>query len=390
MQRHSLYTLILFSLFGLTNCHNNETIGLLEGVWVYDYRINNLYLNDTSGFFKTPATTVLDLQPSGDLIVKNFGYRDTTFTWSLKSDTLINLGNLEYRLFEVNSDSLTIIDYNSADTFWIVYKKPIQTKLKKSISEIKETFVNSLWTVTNQNIRAWQTNVEYFNNNTMLYRYPMFNRTLKDSTDNLQIETYGIGQYKDYYFLYNFLDWETGNGSSTSINQILDVNPESYSINEYVNGENETVNYVSKHFDSEDLQRTRTNLIGRWSSNNSADKSYGEFIPERAIKNGQMELFNGILSYELNEDGTSLILLNDIEYASARWMISKDCRTLIFEHEINEEDRQGVYIEYVNILETEKQQLSARLFSTNYYTGKEKPSRYLLNIFQDFRKQDVK
>jgi hypothetical protein len=387
MHKVYLNLILILSIFCLSNCQNREIVEKIEGVWIFDYRINNLYLDDTTNFLKQQSPTIVDFKRNGDVLIKNFGYRDTTMNWTLNSDTLIQLGDLEYRLHSITSDSLSIMDYNPVDTFWIIYKRPQPTTIALTESEIKKILVQNHWTSTKED-RKWDKNVQYFDNNTQLFRYRVEDLHLGDSTDNLQIENFGVGKYQNYYFLYNFMDWENGNGNFESINQLLNIEPTQFSVIEFGTGIPNEVTYNSKSFDSSLYDEAKSNLIGRWHSINSDQKSYGNFLPRGAIESGRVELFNGILTFDLRADGTGEILLNDEDYATIRWILTKDRKGLIFEHDINEPDEQGIYVEPMNILEMGEQTMKVRLQQPTYYLGGNKPNSYRMNIKQDFVKQE--
>lgn len=209
------------------------------------------------------------------------------------------------------------MNYNPVDTFWIVYKRPQPTTINLSESEIKGILVMNAWSSTEDD-REWDKNVQYFDNNTQMFRYPVEDLNLGDSTNNLQIENFGVGKYQNYYFLYNYPDWEIGNGNIESINQLLNIEPTQFSLIEFGNGTSNEVSYISKSFDSGAYDETKLNLIGRWNSINSDQKSYGKYISRGAIESGGLELFDGILTFDLRTDGTGQILLNDKDYAKIR------------------------------------------------------------------------
>lgn len=387
MHKVYLNLILILSICCLSNCQNKEIVEKIEGVWVFDYRINNLYLDDTTNFAKLQSPLIVDFDRNGNYLIKNFGHRDTTMNWKLNSDTLIQLGDMEYRLHSVTRDSLTIIDYNPVDTFWIVLKRPRPTSIEYSKDEIKKILVKNIWSSSNKQSK-WQHNVHYFENNTQMFRYRVEDLHLGDSTDNLQIENFGVGKYQNYYFLYNYIDWETGNGNFESINQLLNIKPTQFSVIEFGTGTPNEVTYNSKSFDSSLYDEAKSNLIGRWNSINSDQKSYGDFLPTGAIESGRVELFNGILTFDLRADGTGQILLNDKDHATIRWILTKDQKGLIFEHDINEPDQQGIYVEPMNVLDMGEQTMKVRLQQPTYYLGGDKPNSYRMNIKQDFVKQE--
>ena len=355
----------------------------IQGVWIFDSKINNLYLNDTSGFFGHQYPIIYDFKENGELVLKNYGYKDTIFNWFIKSDSILTIDSLDYSIYSLNQDSLSLIDYNRADTFWLTYKRPKEIKLDFNKSEIENILLSNIWSIDDTLNQDWATHFEYFDNKTMIYRYKIFDRNYNDSTDNLQLETWGVAKYNDYYFLYNYNDMQLGNGFMDRINQIIEVNQTSYTIVDSYSKDNK-VKFVSKksRFDNkEKLDK----LKGNWISKNSRDKTYGKYIPNRAIEHGRIALFEGGLNLSVQEKSISFKIdtLASIDYS---WQLSKDGKTLVLEYHIDEPERKGIHVEYADILELTESKLTIRLFDNNYYTGLEKPNRYLLNIIQEFEK----
>jgi len=375
--------IIFLGLVFLFSCKGQRMNDKIQGVWIFDSKINNLYLNDTSGFFGHQYPIIYDFKENGELVLKNYGYKDTIFNWFIKSDSILTIDSLDYSIYSLNQDSLRLIDYNRADTFWLTYKRPKEIKLDFNKSEIENILLSNIWSIDDTLNQDWATHFEYFDNKTMIYRYKIFDRNYNDSTDNLQLETWGVAKYNDYYFLYNYNDMQLGNGFMDRINQIIEVNQTSYTIVDSYSKDNK-VKFVSKksRFDNkEKLDK----LKGNWISNNSRDKTYGKYIPNRAIEHGRIALFEGDLNLSVQEKSISFKIdtLASIDYS---WQLSKDGKTLVLEYHIDEPERKGIHVEYADILELTESKLTIRLFDNNYYTGLEKPNRYLLNIIQEFEK----
>lgn len=372
--------IIFFGLLFLFSCKGPRINDKIEGVWIFANRINNLYLNDTSGYFGHQLPIIYDFKENGELIYKYYGNKDTIFSWFLKSDTILTIDSLDYIIHSLNQDSISLIDYNAVDTFWLTFKRPKNIRLDYSKVEIENLLLSSIWSIEDSANQERITHFEYFDNKTMIYRYKYFNRNFNDTIDNLQLETWGIDIYKDYYFLYSFHDMMLGNGNFDRINQLIDISNTSYTIS-VVHSDNKKIRFQIKKgysFNQENLNKIK----GNWSSKNSKDRTYG-YIPKYAIKYGEVALFEGDLKLSIQENTLSFKIdtLEPVEYT---WQVSKDGKILILEHSIDEPEIKGIHVEYADILELTDTKLKIRLFDNNYYTGIKKPNKYLLNLIQEF------
>jgi len=369
----------------LISCKTQKIKNEIRGIWIFDNKINNLYLNDTSGFFGYQYPIIYDFKENGELVLKNYGYKDTIFNWGLKSDTILTFDSLDYSIYTLNQDSIVLIDYNRADTFWLTLKRPKKIKLDYNKTEIENILLSNIWSIDDSSNQNWATHFEYFDNKTMIYRYKIFDRNLNDSTDNLQLETWGIAEYKGYYFLYSYHDMMLDNGNFDRINQVIDITPNSYTISGTY-GTNKEVKFHSISKDSNN-QNELNKLIGNWTSHNSESRTYGKYIPNRVIEHGRVALFEGDLQMLIKEK-TLTLKIDTLEPKVYNWQISKDGKTLILEYYIDEPERQGIHVEYADILELTETKMKIRLFDNNFYTGLEKPNRYMLNLIQVFEKNE--
>lgn len=375
--------IIFFGLILLISCKTQRIKNEIRGVWIFDNRINNLYLNDTSGFFGSQYPIIYDFKDNGELIFKNYGYKDTIFNWFLKSDTILTIDSLDYSIYSLNQDSISLIDYNAVDTFWLTLKRPKKIKLDYNKPEIENILLSNIWSIDDTANQNWATYFEYFDNKTMIYRYKIFDRNFNDSTDNLQLETWGVAEYNDYYFLYSFNDMMLGNGNFDRINQIIDINQTSYVISDSYSKSKKT-KFNVKSMNS-NYQDRIDKLNGNWKSFNSKENTYGRYIPNRAIEHGRIALFEGTLNLSVKENIVSF-KIDTLEPLVYNWQLSKDGKILILEYHIDEPERKGIHVEYADILELTDTKLKIRLFDNNYYTGLEKPNSYLLNLIQEFEK----
>ncbi len=375
--------IIFFGVIFLFSCKGQRINNKIQGVWIFDKKINNLYLNDTSGVLSCQEPILYDFKKNGKLIVKNYGYKDTIFNWFIKSDSILTIDSLEYTIHSLNQNSIILIDYNAADTFWLIFKRPKQVKLKYNKNEIENILLSNIWSINDSLNQEWATHFEYFDNKTMIYRYKLFEKNFNDTSDNLQLETWGIAKYKDYYFLYSYIDMRHGNGNINRINQIIDINPNSYTILD-LNSKNKKVGFHSIMKGSNN-QKELKEIKGNWMSYNSKNRTYGKYIPKRAIEQGWIALFNGYLNMSIQKKFLTL-RIDTLEPLKYTWQLSKDGRTLVLEYHINEPKKRGIHVEYADILELSEYKMKIRLFDNNFYTGLEKPNRYILNLIQIFEK----
>jgi hypothetical protein len=388
--QHRILTVILSILFfGCVNSsrQNKDINSDIAGVWIYDYEINNLYLNDTSSFFKTPQPIVFDFNKSGVLNIKNFAYKDTILNWTTKNDSLLVFGGKQYSIFRLNEEDLTLVDFNRPDTFWTYFKRPIKTKIELSQNKVLELLLSKSWSIEEKNKRRWQTDFQFYDNGFMSYRYPILDRMINDSAINIQLEGYGVEKYKDYYFLYQAPDPLSGTGNNRQISQLLEIDSNSYSLIDFGIGKTDTLNYFGHSFSQPRLNEIKSKLIGKWHSQNTRDKTYGKYFPNELIESGEFIPFEGILTYKFHENDSVQILIDGVKYSSARWILGNDGNLILLEQTINDEYGKRVYLESINIMELENDILKVRLFDHNIFLEETSPKRTLLNIFQEFKKE---
>jgi hypothetical protein len=374
---------LLLSLLLFLSCHTKHRGDEIIGVWIFDNQVNDLYLNDTSGIFRQQYPIIFDFRDVGMLVRKNYGYRDTTLNWSINSDTILTMGNVEYFIQSLNKDSINLRYRNDVDTYLLTLTRPNEVKLSYSKDNIEKILLTNIWTIDDTLNNNWASHFEYFNNGTMLYRYKMSNPDLSDIKDNIQLETWGVAEYSGYYFLYSYNDMAFGNGVLDRINQIIDINDTSYVISDTRCNTGKT-KFTIKRLNSQH----NTNCFkikGDWKSYNSRNNDYGTNIPKRAIKLGRMALYEGILELEIQEK-TLKFKINGTEPLEYNWQLSKDGRILVLEQEINDPDRKGIAVTYADILELTDNKLKVYLFYNSYNTKKDKPQTYILNTIQEFKK----
>lgn len=359
----------------------------IVGVWFSEYSINTLFSNKTfdnsERFFNQSFPVVYDFKENGDLLLKNFRGNDTIVKWSLKSNSILTINKLDFHIHYLTHDSINLVyaDKNSYREF--SYIRPRDIKIKESKNEIENILLSNIWTTNDTAYKEIREHFEFLDNQTMIYRYKNDVEYDSISPENLQLETWGIAKYKNYAFLYNYLDMKIGNGYNKSINQIVEINANSYStLNSF--DRNKSTSFLSKK--TTDNKEAIKRIQGNWISMNSKKESYG-LIPRSAIKAGRIELYQGKLHLMINKDSLSF-KINELKPQTYNWQLSKDGKILIFEYKIDEPERKGIHVDCADILELTEKKLKIRLFNIFYYTGLPMPQEYRLNLIQEFEKID--
>lgn len=375
-----LYGLIILTFF---SCKNENVKDKIIGVW-YSSNINTLYspfiYEDSSRFFHQSFPVVYDFKENGDLLLKRFRGNDTIFKWSLKSDTIVTINRLDFHISYLSNDSISLIFMDNHSYSEFSYIRPKETQILQTQSEIEKILLSSIWTTNDTAYKKIRGHFEFMDNQTMIYRYKNDVEYDSISPDNLQLETWGVAKYKNYAFLYNYIDMKIGNGNITSCDQIIDIDSASFTI--FTSFPKSETKYIQKKIpDNKDAIKK---IHGNWTSMNTKKKSYG-YYSEKLIKRGFHALYEGKLHLKISKDSLTL-KIHDFDPLTYTWQLSKDGRILILEYRIDEPDRKGIHVEYADILELTDNKLSIRLFNNQYYTGK--PQRYLLNMIQEFEKMD--
>lgn len=379
---------ILYALIILTflSCKNDNIKNKIIGVWFSEYDINTLYspgiFEDSALFFHQSFPVVYDFKENGDLMMKRFRENDTILKWSLRSDSIITINRLDYHIDYLSNDSISVIYRDNHSYREFSYIRPKETQILQTQSEIEKILLSNIWTTNDTAYMEIRGHFEFMDNQTMIYRYMNDIEFDSISPDNLQLETWGIAKYKNYAFLYNYLDMKLGNGQNTSCFQIVDIDSASFTI--FTSLPKSETKYISKKIpDNKDAIKK---IHGNWISKNTKMKSYGRF-PEYILKSGMIELYEGKLNLTITSDSLSYRIhnLNPLNY---QWQLSKDGRVLVFENKINEPEIKGIKVEFADILELTDNKLKIRLFYNRYFTALNKPQEYLLNLIQEFEKMD--
>ena len=382
MKNNNRFFIITFALFliGCASYNNRIENNFIEGIWVFESEINNLYIKDTSSNFKHQRPIIFDFKKNNNLTIKKYGIKDTTLNvkWFLKSDSILKIDSLEYKIYELKKNKLNIIDFNRADTFWLNFKKPRKIKIEYTKNQIENILLSNIWKTKGRSENLEYNNFEFFKNKSMVYRYKM---EKKDSIEYLQNENWGIAQYKNYFFLYNYPDYFLGKGNWEQINQILEISPDFFSLEEDNN------KIYENNFYRKIENKKNINILGNWKSKNSKTKNYGEYISENQIKNGNSKLFEGELNLIVSNEFIEF-KIDTLVLGKYKWKIGKDNKTLLMERKYEGEISKGSFIYLADIIERNENKFKLHLFENQFLTGFEKPRSIIVNKIQTFEKNE--
>jgi|TARA_B110000908_G_C10169328_1_gene410025 hypothetical protein len=382
MKNNNRFFIITFALFliGCASYNNRIENNFIEGIWVFESEINNLYIKDTSSNFKHQRPIIFDFKKNNNLTIKKYGIKDTTLNvkWFLKSDSILKIDSLEYKIYELKKNKLNIIDFNRADTFWLNFKKPRKIKIEYTKNQIENILLSNIWKTKGRSENLEYNNFEFFKNKSMVYRYKM---EKKDSIEYLQNENWGIAQYKNYFFLYNYPDYFLGKGNWEQINQILEISPDFFSLEEDNN------KIYENNFYRKIENKKNINILGNWKSKNSKTKNYGEYISENQIKNGNSKLFEGELNLIVSNEFIEF-KIDTLVLGKYKWKIGKDNKTLLMERKYEGEISKGSFIYLADIIEKNENKFKLHLFENQFLTGFEKPRSIIVNKIQTFEKNE--
>tara|TARA_R110001592_G_scaffold271330_2_gene537817 strand:- start:785 stop:1942 length:1158 start_codon:yes stop_codon:yes gene_type:complete len=384
MKKKYHFFIITFALFLIGCASYNSKIekDFIEGIWVFESVINNLYIKDTSFNYKHQRPIIFDFKKNNNLTIKNYGIRDTTLNvkWFLKSDSILNVDSLEYKIHELKKNELSIINFNRTDTFWLNFRKPKKIKLKYNKEQIENILLSNIWETKDKNQNFDSNYFEFFENKSMVYRHKI---NEKDSIEQLQDENWGIAEYKNYFFLYYYSDAYLAKGGWDKINQILNISPDHFSYKDNVN------KIIDKNFYRKIEIKKNINILGNWKSKNSKTKNYGEYISEKQIEYGNTKLFEGELNLKISNEFIEF-KIDTLVLEKYKWKIGKDNKTLLMESTYEGEVSKGSFIYLADIIEKNENEFKLRLFKNQFLTGFEKPRLIIVNKIQKFEKTEEK
>ena len=377
-KRNILLIIFVIFLIGCASYNNRIQKKFIQGIWAFESEINKSYIKDTTFDFKHRRPIVFDFKKNNILQIRKYGIKDTVFNvkWYLKSDSILNIDSLNYKIYKLNKNKFSIMDFTRVDTVLLNFKKPRNTKIKYSKSEIENILLSNIWKNKDGRDSSEYNSSEFFKNKSMVYRYKM---SKTDSIEYLQNENWGIAEYQNYYFLYYYSDYFLGKGNWEQINQILKIAPNHFSV-EDDNNTSET------HFYRKTSNVKKPNIIGNWTSKNSNSKNYGDFIYKLDIERGDTELFEGELKIKINKQFIEFEL-DSLKVGKYEWELGKDNKTILMKKQYEGELRKGFYIILADIIENEEKEFKLHLFENQFLTGYEKPRLLIINKIQEFKKQ---
>jgi hypothetical protein len=379
MKKNNSFFIITIALFliGCASYNNKIEKNFIEGIWVFESEINNLHINDTSAYIHE-RNIIFDFKKNHDLTIKSYGIKDTTLhkKWLFKSDSVLKIDSLEYKIHELKKNKLTIIDFNRADTYWLNFKKPKKTKIKYTKNQIENILLSNIWKTKDRSGNLEYNNFEFFKNKSVVYRYK---KEKKDSIEYLQNENWGIAEYKNYYFLYNYPDYFLGKGNWEQINQILEISPNFFSLEEDNN------KIYDNDFYSKNEKKENLNILGNWKSKNSKNNNYGEYISKQQITRGNIKLFEGELIVNISNEFIEF-KIDTLALGKYKWKIGKDNKTLLMERKYEGEISKGSFIYLADIIEKNENGFKLHLFENKFLTEFEKPRLIIVNKIQKFEK----
>lgn len=386
----NIYLIIL--LLVVIACNKSLKPEQFEGIWMSD-RQNYYYIPDTTSENTTlsqGSPFIIDFIDNKNAIVKFFGYKTFNFNWTIKKDSILKIDNHKYKIKYIDQDTIILNLKKQYEQYDYYLYKVKDVKFDIDSIDIANYLTSVIWNKSNidpctiKNLN-FQDYIEYLDNNGKFLKYWMpKSYESKDSFLNYQLDKWAIGEYKNHFFISEHMRM-AGYPTYWNISQLIEINDsilETYNPNYF---ENEIRKYYG--FSSiTNIQQKRNYLIGLWNSKNSTDNYYGEYIPERSIKNGRIEKFNDYLFYEFD----SIYLYqygNRTDTVKSEWMLNKDGSAIIyiFHDELAGRNFKGLTISEITGLSQNK--LSMNLFNNNMLPGlTEKPREYILNINQEFKK----
>ncbi len=359
----SLIILLLF--ITLTSYKTKVNTSSLLGIWVLEYKVNNNY--------KEKKPLILDFQKNNILTIKIYGVKDTTLykKWFLKSDSILIIDDLDCKIGKLEKNKLKLIDYNKTDTSRYHFKRPKKINLQQNKKQIESILLSNVWKKKNLLNHERIVYYEYFDNKSMIYK-----NNINDSLNNLQIENWGLTEYKNYYFLYHYTKMTPDGGSWEHINQILTINSNSFSLSSAEYQTYDSIFYTVNNYKKETYQQ----ILGNWRSKNSKDKFYGDYLNH--INN--LVFFDGELEFNITKE--KLVCKMDALKKSYNWILGKDGKTLILTYK--DDLGMDIFIRYADIIELSESKLKLHLFGNRFSTGVETPRTYVVNKIQEFKRTE--
>jgi hypothetical protein len=385
--RNISFALIIFMLSGLA-CSTNKIERKLPGVWVYGRTINENYLDDTTGYLEKQLPYIYDFKEDGTFFLRICGDRDTILSWSVRSDSILTMDSIDYVVSEINRNELILKEKRYGDRYLLILKRPVAAEIPFSPEEAEEILLSGIWSLEDTTDAIWQGHMEYFSNHTMIYRYRIFDNNLQDSADNLQLENWGITEYSGGLYYFNYVEFP-GNGFIEGISQVLEMTRGTFTITADYTEEGKTKYILRSTMDVRD--EVAAKLQGEWTAYNTAERTYGKYLPRKLIDAGRIALYEGPV--RLTVDGGTFRLQTSLsDHMDYQMSLGRDGKTLILGEvyeEFGPKKVSYIYYELADILELSDTKLKLRLFNNSFYLGKgQELISYYINLIQEFERSD--
>ena len=361
---HIILVAILISSCRVAKLKNDIT-----GIWYFDTRLNNEYANN-SGF---SYSILFDFQKEGNVLIKYLSEkRDTVFKWNIQNDSLI-FDNQKSRILDINKDSI-VISYGGNLGYTVILKKAKTYNINKTTDEIKQILKKNIWRNNQSN-----ATYEYFEDDILLLQNKGYDYKLKDTSINLNIDTWKVLKYDNFFFYYT-----PNNPFSNEIHQFINVNDSEFTISG--NYHNKEIKFKTIKFNN--AKWNKEDLIGKWICKNTNNKAYAIPYNENLKPNNRRIFFNGNLTFEFKEDEL-ICKIDTFTYAKKiKWKLSKDKNSIILKYTLEDKSQESNYYSCAGIINLNDTLFTLKLFDNIITTTNERniPMKIYLNLIQDFKK----
>ena len=374
----------------------NSQNSAIHDIWIGDYQKTLYYDSSESLYQHLPY--LIDFTDSNKAIINYFAEGKNNVNWSL-NDSILNIGDENYRIIDISDDSLVISSYlevtekpkKQAMEHGGVKVEPVKDKhqvfrrLKKhkiglSKDQMTDILSNSLYVSTSRIIDALNNGdwIEFLDNGVAIFKMHIDNKSFDI---HLQEECWKIEDYEGYSFLVFYRNWPQGNGMYNRGYQILGFSENRFKLSNYPNYKNSEYKKVSTQKDNS----SNITMTGEWISFNDSSKFKSSHYPSMLLKNPQYRIYNDTLKYTFQKD-SMFINVKGIPLISCNWRISSDSTLLIYEYQTDNEEFKGYHVEYSLLRNLNNNSFEIYKFNNSIKTTLEKPKVILLNSRLRFEK----
>ena len=372
-----------------SSCQRSDLKEEIAGVWICPWQF---FFNPDTIKFDSPyypnSPFLLDFKNKNELTLKIFGDSTYNFKYSLHNDSIIRVDENDLYILSIINDTLTLIYETDTSKLYRI-NTPI---LLDSVS-VFNILCTNIWSDTNlhpQEIRILGSEdyIEYLPAGIRIKKYQFEKGNSHESDINIELWRWALDKYNDYYFLFDCLHQLGGTLPYDNIHQITEI---SDSILKYF-GPHYYPPCELSYYGFQPLNKAESikqKLLGEWVSENSTNKSYGNYIPKRLIKSGITSLYEGPFYYKITKDSLLQYGINTAKLTS-NWFLNKDETILFYDFEMISNYESGQMREHQFEL-SEIKRFSDSSFTIVLYlslipSGTIKPIEYYLNLKQDFVK----